>query len=86
MTGMTGNKYSFNNFSPITSIPTAVSLTTHAGGSEDFMQTPQEALVQQTVAGILHLQVGKIFSLDQILEVHRCMEDDKAEKRIVVLA
>ncbi len=50
MTGMVGNKWSFDNFSPMDAIPTAVSLTTYAGESEDFMLTPLEELVEQIVA------------------------------------
>src|SRR6202521_4316148 len=47
MTGMVGNKWSFDNFSPMDSIPTAVSLTTYDGGSEDFMSTPLVEWVAQ---------------------------------------
>jgi NADPH:quinone reductase-like Zn-dependent oxidoreductase len=47
MTGMVGNKWSFDNFSPMDAIPTAVSLTTYDGGPEDFMLTPFDKLVQQ---------------------------------------
>ena len=45
MTGMVGNKWSFDNFSPMEVIPTAVNLTTYAGESEDFMSMPLQELV-----------------------------------------
>ncbi|MGB6026679.1 MAG: zinc-binding alcohol dehydrogenase family protein, partial [Candidatus Sulfotelmatobacter sp.] len=35
MTGIVGNKWWFDNFSPMEAIPTAVNLTTYAGESED---------------------------------------------------
>jgi NADPH:quinone reductase-like Zn-dependent oxidoreductase len=85
MTGMVGNKWSFDNFSPMDTIPTAVSLTTYDGGPEDFMLTPLDKLVQQITSGKLHVQVGKIFRLDEIVEAHRCMEESKAGGKIVVL-
>ena len=85
MTGMVGNKWSFDNFSPMDAIPTAVSLTTYDGGAEDFMLTPLENLAQQVAAGKLRVQVGKVFHLDQIVEAHRCMEENKAGGKIVVL-
>jgi NADPH:quinone reductase-like Zn-dependent oxidoreductase len=66
-------------------IPTAVSLTTYAGESEDFMLTPLEELVDQIAAGTLPIQIGKTFRLDQIVEAHRCMEENKAGGKIVVL-
>jgi NADPH:quinone reductase-like Zn-dependent oxidoreductase len=85
MTGIVGNKWSFENFAPMEAIPTAVSLTTYAGESEDFMRMPLEDLVEQIAAGTLRVQVGKTFHLDEIVEAHRCMEENKAGGKIVVL-
>ncbi len=85
MTGMVGNKWSFENFSPMDAIPTAVYLTTYDGGPEDFMLTPLEELVEEIAAGRLHVQIGKTFRLDEIVEAHRCMEENKAGGKIVVL-
>jgi NADPH:quinone reductase-like Zn-dependent oxidoreductase len=85
MTGIVGNKWSFENFAPMEAIPTAVSLTTYAGESEDFMRMPLEDLAEQIAAGTLRIQVGKTFHLDEIVEAHRCMEESKASGKIVVL-
>jgi NADPH:quinone reductase-like Zn-dependent oxidoreductase len=85
MTGMVGNKWSFDNFSPMDAIPTAVCLTTYDGGTEDFMLTPLEKLTQQIAAGQLHVQIGRTFRLDEIVEAHRSMEENNAGGKIVVL-
>jgi NADPH:quinone reductase-like Zn-dependent oxidoreductase len=85
MTGMVGDKWSFDNFSPMDAIPTAVSLTTYAGESEDFMRTPFDELIEMIEAGTLRAQPGKTFTLDEIVEAHRCMEENKAGGKIVVL-
>jgi NADPH:quinone reductase-like Zn-dependent oxidoreductase len=85
MTGMVGNKWSFDNFSPMDAIPTAVSLTTYAGGAEDFMLTPLDNLIGQVASEKLHIQVGRTFRLDEIVEAHRCMEENNAGGKIVVL-
>ncbi|KAL3138806.1 hypothetical protein ABBQ32_005647 [Trebouxia sp. C0010 RCD-2024] len=85
MTGMVGNKWALDNFSPMDRIPTTVCLTTYSGGSEDFMETPLEDLAQQIAANKLHVQVGKVFALDNIVEAHRCMDGNKAGGKIVVL-
>jgi NADPH:quinone reductase-like Zn-dependent oxidoreductase len=85
MTGIVGNKWFFDNFAPMEAVPTAVSLTTYAGESEDFMRTPFEDLVEQIAAGTLRVQIGKVFHLDDIVEAHRCMEENKAGGKIVVL-
>ncbi len=85
MTGIVGNKWSFDTFAPMEAIPTAVCLTTYAGESDDFMRTPLDELIEQISAGTLKVQVGKIFHLDEIVEAHRCMEENKAGGKIVVL-
>jgi NADPH:quinone reductase-like Zn-dependent oxidoreductase len=85
MTGIVGNKWSFENFAPMEAIPTAVRLTSYAGESGDFMRTPIEDLAAQIASGTLRVQVGKVFHLDEIVEAHRCMEENKAGGKIVVL-
>ncbi|TVY84872.1 Quinone oxidoreductase [Lachnellula suecica] len=85
MTGMVGNKWSLEDFSPMGSIPTAVNLTTYAGGPEDFIATPLEDLAGQIKAGKMKVQIGKVFHLNDIVEAHRVMEENKAGGKIVVL-
>jgi NADPH:quinone reductase-like Zn-dependent oxidoreductase len=85
MMGMVGDKWSFDNFSPMEVIPTGVCLTTYDGGPMDFMRTPLQQLVEQVEAGSLRVHVGKVFRLDQIAEAHRLMEENKAGGKIVVL-
>jgi NADPH:quinone reductase-like Zn-dependent oxidoreductase len=85
MTGMVGDKWSLNDFSPMDAIPTSVCLTTYSGDATDFMMTPLETLVQQVAAGTLPVQIGQRFHLDHIVEAHRCMEENKAGGKIVVL-
>ena len=85
MTGIVGNKWSFDNFAPMEAIPTAVCLTSYAGENNDFIGTPLQELVDQIVDGSLKIQIGKVFHLDQIVEAHRLMEENKAGGKIVVL-
>jgi NADPH:quinone reductase-like Zn-dependent oxidoreductase len=85
MTGMVGNKWSFDDFSPMEVIPTAVCLTTYDGGVADFMRMPFDDLLGQIASGDLPVQVGKVFRLDEIVEAHRVMEENKAGGKIVVL-
>jgi NADPH:quinone reductase-like Zn-dependent oxidoreductase len=85
MTGMVGDKWSFENFSPMDSIPTAVSLTTYSGGADDFIRTPLQDLVELIQDGRLKVAVGKVFNLDDIVEAHRCMEENRAGGKIVIL-
>lgn len=85
MTGIVGNKWSFEDFAPMEAIPTAVCLTSYAGESVDFMRTPLAELAAQVAQGTLHIQVGKTFHIDNIVEAHRTMEENKAGGKIVIL-
>jgi NADPH:quinone reductase-like Zn-dependent oxidoreductase len=85
MTGMVGNKWSFDEFDPMAAIPTAVGLTTYAGEAEDFMRMPLEDLIKQIATSALTVQVGKVFHLDEIVEAHRLMDSNKAGGKIVML-
>ncbi|MDI3337592.1 zinc-binding alcohol dehydrogenase family protein [Defluviimonas aestuarii] len=85
MTGMVGNKWSFDDFSPMGVIPTAVNLTTYSGGSEDFTRTPLNELLEDIKAGTLPLRIGRTFALDEIVDAHRTMESNDAGGKIVVL-
>jgi NADPH:quinone reductase-like Zn-dependent oxidoreductase len=85
MTGIVGNEWSLDDFSPMEFIPTAVCLTAYSGGSEDFRRTPLEELAQQIAAGSLRVPIGRVFHLDEIVEAHRCMEENRAGGKIVVL-
>ena len=85
VTGMVGNKWTFDEFDPMEVIPTTVCLTTYAGGAEDFMLTPLEELAGKIANGQLPIRIGKVFRLEQIAEAHRRMEENEAGGKIVVL-
>jgi NADPH:quinone reductase-like Zn-dependent oxidoreductase len=85
MTGMVGNKWSLPDFSPMASIPTSVGLTVYAGESEDFLATPYEELVKLIRDGEMHIQIGKVFKLDEIVKAHQTMDANAAGGKIVIL-
>ena len=85
MVGMVGNKWSFDDFSPMEAIPSTVCLTTYGGGVPEFMETPLTDLAKQVEEGKLKIKVGKVFRLEQIVEAHRTMEENRAGGKIVVL-
>lgn len=84
MTGMVGGAWSIKDFE-VMSIPTAVCLTTYQGDEKDFANTPLEEMVKQIKEGKLKVQVGKTFKLDEIVEAHRTMEENRAGGKIVIL-
>jgi len=85
MTGIVGNKWSFDNFSPMEAIPSTVNLTVYNGGNKEFMETPYTELVAQIKSGQIRVEVGNVFTLDEIVEAHRTMEENRAGGKIVVL-
>ncbi|GKZ76287.1 hypothetical protein AnigIFM56816_005266 [Aspergillus niger] len=85
MTGMVGNEWTFEKFSPMDIVPHTVNLTIYSGGVEDFMATPYEELIPQVEAGILKVRLGKTFHLQEIVEAHRCLEAGSAGGKIVIL-
>ena len=85
MTGMVGNAWEFDRFTPMGAIPSTVSLTTYAGESTDFMATPLQMVVNEVEAGRMTPKIGAMFDLDAIVEAHRRMEENAAGGKIVVL-
>jgi NADPH:quinone reductase-like Zn-dependent oxidoreductase len=85
MTGMVGNEWEFDRFSPMGAIPPTVNLTTYSGGSRDFMDTPLQTVVHEVEAGRMNAKIGRVFNIDEIVEAHRVMEENQAGGKIVVL-
>lgn len=85
MTGMVGNAWELDRFTPMGAIPSTVNLTTYAGESIDFMETPLQMVLKEVEEGHMKLKIGRVFELDAIVEAHRCMEDNAAGGKIVVL-
>ncbi|KAI9726991.1 MAG: hypothetical protein M1834_008573 [Cirrosporium novae-zelandiae] len=84
VTGIVGNEWMFE-VNPMELIPSGCYLTSYGGGPKEFMDTPLNELAEQVAKGTMRVPVGKTFSLDQIVEAHQCMEDNKAGGKIVVL-
>lgn len=85
MTGIVGNKWSFENFNPMEKIPSAVCLTAYSGGPDDFMNTPMQELADQIADGSLEVQIGRTFKLEEIVEAHEVMDANTAGGKIVVV-
>ncbi|NOX70061.1 MAG: zinc-binding dehydrogenase [Gammaproteobacteria bacterium] len=85
MTGMVGNAWELEQFSPMAAIPSTVNLTTYSGSAQDFIDTPLETIANEVEAGRIEPGIGRVFQLDNIAEAHRCMEDNAAGGKIVVL-
>ena len=67
MTGMVGNAWEFDRFTPMGAIPSTVSLTTYAGESTDFMATPLQMVANDVEGGRMTPKIGAVFDLDAIV-------------------
>jgi NADPH:quinone reductase-like Zn-dependent oxidoreductase len=85
MSGIVGGRWTFDNFSPGEVIPTAVRLTTYSGTADDFMLTPLQDIVEQIAAEKIRIRIGRVFRMDEIVEAHRCMEENRAAGKIVMV-
>lgn len=85
MTGIVGNQWTIDDFQPMRDIPTAVHLTRYSGRAQDFMEMPFDALLHDIATGSLSLPLGPCFGIDEIVDAHRYMEDNRAGGKIVVL-
>lgn len=66
-------------------VPSGVCLTAYSGGCEEFLATPLQEMVERIEEGELHLQIGRTFGLEDIVETHRVMDGNTAGGKIVVL-
>lgn len=85
ITGIVGGTWIVNNWNPMEHIPSGVCLTIYSGGNEQFMSMPLQDLVEQVERGELKVSIGKVFNLEDIVEAHKLMDDNKAGGKIVVL-
>ncbi|KAJ5640963.1 zinc-binding oxidoreductase [Penicillium herquei] len=84
MAGIAGNKWTFDQFSPMASIPKSVKLTTYGSSSEALLETPIETIAQEIVSGKMKMPI-KSFGFDDIVDAHRLMEEEGAMAKIVIL-
>ena len=87
MVGSVSGKWAFDDeFSPMVSIPTAVSLTAYHSSAKAFVETPLDEIIEQLGTEGIESLIGKVFlGIDKINEAHKCMDEDKAGGKIVVL-
>lgn len=81
-TGVLGSKGFLNNFDPIKDIPSGVYLTGF------FSNYPTTAIINDIFEHIhkhkLHPVISNIFSLDEIGQAHKLMENDIANGKVIV--
>lgn len=83
--GYLGNQWAFEKFAPLGEIPSTVRLTAYGGDASDLPPERLQAFLDHLAAGRIQLNVDRIFKLDEMLEAHAWMENNKASGKLVVV-
>jgi NADPH:quinone reductase-like Zn-dependent oxidoreductase len=85
MTGMLSESWTISDFAPMDFIPATVRLTVYDSGQVRSPASAFQEFMNSVAAGRINLRIGKVFSLDEIVEAHRLMERNQADGKIVVV-
>lgn len=85
MTGILGNAWTLEEFTPMGDIPHTVRLTVYTGEAKDLSANLLQAFVDGVASGKNQIKIDRTFSLDEIVEAHRYMESNQASGKLVVL-
>ena len=86
-TGILGNAWTLEDFEPMAAIPSTVRLTTflsetvEAANATAALQSAVDAAAQ----GRYRVNIDRVFPLEEIVEAHRHMEENRARGKLVVL-
>ncbi|NEA33140.1 zinc-binding alcohol dehydrogenase family protein [Streptomyces sp. SID13031] len=83
-TGMLSDAWTIPDFYPIGYLPNGVRLTAYSGESSDLPAESLQRYVDLVAAGKLPIRIDRVFTLDEIAEAHRVMEDGAAVGKLVV--
>lgn len=84
MTGILGNAWTMADFTPMGDIPSLGRLTVYMGESRNLTPELLQEFIDQVAQGNITLNIDHVFQLDQIIDAHQYMEDNKAKGKIVV--
>jgi NADPH:quinone reductase-like Zn-dependent oxidoreductase len=85
MTGMLSEQWSIQDFAPMEFIPAAVRLTIYDSGQLRVDQESFQQFIHDMEAGLIRLNAGGVFTLDEIVAAHQLMDSNAAGGKIVVV-
>jgi NADPH:quinone reductase len=84
MTGMLSETWVIPCFEPMEYIPSSVHFTVFDSGQHKMDKTAFQKFILDVESGNIHINIGHIFSLGEIVEAHRLMENNMADGKIVI--
>ncbi|SKB38491.1 NADPH:quinone reductase [Arthrobacter sp. 49Tsu3.1M3] len=83
-TGMLSNQWTVPDFYPIDYIPRGVRLTSYTGGAADLPGSVLQEFLQAVSDGTATAPIGKVYALDDIVQAHTDMEENRVSGKLVV--
>ena len=84
MTGILGNEWTMENFTPMGDIPSLGRLTVYMGESKNLSKDLLQHFINKVEKGNIKLKIDSVFQLDQIVKAHQYMENNLAKGKLVV--
>ena len=84
ITGILGNEWTMENFTPMGDIPSLGRLTVYMGESKNLSKDLLQAFINKVEKGNIKLNIDSVFQLDQIVKAHQYMENNLAKGKLVV--
>lgn len=85
MTGILGNEWTMNDFTPMGDIPSLGRLTVYMGESKNLNKELLQDFIDAVANGEINIKIDSVYRLDQIVEAHERMERNQAKGKIVVV-
>lgn len=84
MTGILGNEWTMDRFTPMGDIPSLGRLTVYMGDSKNLSKELLQDFINEVENGKIKLNLDSIFDLSQVAVAHQYMEENKAKGKVVV--
>ena len=85
MTGILGDEWTMQDFTPMGDIPSLGRLTVYMGESENISKELLQEFIDDVEQGRIELNIDRQFGLDDLVAAHRYMEENRASGKLVVV-
>lgn len=85
MTGILGNSWTMQEFSPMYDIPSTGRLTAYAGDIQNLPKELLQEFIDEVENGTIKLNIDRVFRLDELVKAHEYMESNQAKGKLVVV-
>ncbi len=84
ITGILGNEWTMDRFTPMDDIPSLAKLTIYSGEANNISKELLQNFIEDVEKGIISLNIDTIFQLDEVGKAHEYMEGNQAQGKLVV--